>query len=32
MALTATPEAPDFTALNALLPAQPGNKACYVRS
>jgi hypothetical protein len=31
-ALSATPEASDFAALNALLPAQPGNKACYVRS
>jgi hypothetical protein len=32
MALAATPETPGFTALNAMLPAQPGNKACYVRS
>jgi hypothetical protein len=31
-AFGATPEPPGFTALNALLPAQPGNKACYVRS
>jgi hypothetical protein len=31
-ALSATPEMPGFAALNALLPAQPGNKACYVRS
>jgi len=28
----ATPDAPGFIALNAMLPAQPGNKACYVRS
>src|SRR5471032_1938128 len=32
VALAATPESPGFAALNALLPAQPGNKACYVRS
>ena len=31
-AMGAAPETPGFTALNAMLPAQPGNKACYVRS
>ena len=32
IALAATPETPGFTALNAMLPALQGNKACYVRS
>jgi hypothetical protein len=31
-ALSAALEPPGFTALNTLLPAQPGSKACYVRS
>ena len=31
-AFGATPETPGFAALNAMLPAQAGNKACYVRS
>ena len=31
-ALAATPDTPGFIALNAMLPAQPGKKACYVRS
>jgi hypothetical protein len=29
---SAAPDTPGFIALNAMLPAQPGNKACYVRS
>jgi hypothetical protein len=32
VAAAATPETPGFTALNAMLPGRPGNKACYVRS
>ncbi len=29
---SAAPETPAFAALRTFLPAQPGNKACYVRS
>jgi hypothetical protein len=31
-ALAASADTPGFVALNAILPAQPGSKACYVRS